>query len=1061
MSETSTSEHRRVSPRQTLPLVILVLALGWLSLRVLQTYRQAQHFPGLPPVVPLAADKTLGVSVDLTQYEAGALETQLNLMEQAGLTWLRQPFRWADLEPRPGRFQWEAIDRIVQATRERNFKLIAVLNTSPAWARPAGTSATTPPTEVSDLGRFAKAVAERYGAWIDVYQIWHEPNLSANWGDAFVDPVGYTWLLRDAAVSIRAADPESFILSAALAPTTEAGPLNLNDPLFLETMYQAGAGEWFDGVAAQAYGFDQTASLIATRPDQLNFARPLLLRQVMLAHGDEQKPVWLSAFGWNALPADWTGQTSPWKSLPPARAVDETETALHLARTNWPWLGPMVLIRWDSAGLAATDPARGFALVDDGVPSVFFDSLERRAKVPDRATVGFYPAAHASGHYSSGWRITPSGSDVPRPAASAKLPTLTIPFEGTRLDLLIRRGRFKGFLWVTIDGHPANALPRDMNGHSYVVLYDPLAEKDWVTLARDLADGSHQVEVRAEGGWDQWAIAGWRVGREAPRPAAWTFYLAGTAGLLAAAVLAFQYRPRLPRLPGSSPAGPNRAAFRLPRLRPWATTFQDQGLPFHFLIAAILVAAFYLSPHWLLTLAILALLGLHILLQPRLGLAIIAFSLSFFLITKPLPGGNFSLVEVATLLTAATVVVRWGWQANHNLKPTALARGRPAWPLTFQWPFKGDRLALTWLDLGALAFVALALAATLAAQNYGVSMREFRVVVFEPVLFYFLIRLVSLGRNQNPLAEASFICNAFLAGVTLHAGIALYQYFFTGQVISAEGVRRALGLYGSPNNLALVLARALPLQLALTLWGSGKSAGTGPGSAAERWLPRWLRLLYALSLVTVALALYLTFSKGALLLGIPAALAVLLILGGLGRRRTIVLGIGGVFFLVAALIPLLGTERFRSLVNLSPGSTGFFRLRLWQSGLAMLSEHPWLGVGLDNFLYQYRTRYIQPDAWQEPNLSHPHNFLLDFGTRLGLGGILLIGWLQWGFWQAALRAYRRLGSPLATGILAGLMASMATFLFHGLVDNSYFLVDLAFIFFMSLALIQSLATVER
>jgi len=37
------------------------------------------------------------------------------------------------------------------------------------------------------------------------------------------------------------------------------------------------------------------------------------------------------------------------------------------------------------------------------------------------------------------------------------------------------------------------------------------------------------------------------------------------------------------------------------------------------------------------------------------------------------------------------------------------------------------------------------------------------------------------------------------------------------------------------------------------------------------------------------------------------------------------------------------------------------------------------------------------------------------------------------------------------------MASMVDFLAHGLIDNSYFLVDLAFVFFLTLGLMRRLA----
>ena len=73
----------------------------------------------------------------------------------------------------------------------------------------------------------------------------------------------------------------------------------------------------------------------------------------------------------------------------------------------------------------------------------------------------------------------------------------------------------------------------------------------------------------------------------------------------------------------------------------------------------------------------------------------------------------------------------------------------------------------------------------------------------------------------------------------------------------------------------------------------------------------------------------------------------------------------------------------------------------------MIRDHPFTGVGLDQFLYEYRGRYILPAAWQEPDLNHPHTWLLDWWTRLGLVGMLLgLGW-----WLAGLAAtWQRLRS---------------------------------------------------
>ena len=137
------------------------------------------------------------------------------------------------------------------------------------------------------------------------------------------------------------------------------------------------------------------------------------------------------------------------------------------------------------------------------------------------------------------------------------------------------------------------------------------------------------------------------------------------------------------------------------------------------------------------------------------------------------------------------------------------------------------------------------------------------------------------------------------------------------------------------------------------------------------------------------------------------------------------------------------------------GDTSFFRVALWKSAIQMIRDHPLFGVGPDNFLYAYRGRYLLPEAWQESALSHPHNVILDFAARLGLIGLGVFLWMQIAFWRTALSHIRHHASqPEYRALLIGLAASMVDFLTHGLVDAAYFVVDLAFVFMLTLALIQ-------
>ena len=120
----------------------------------------------------------------------------------------------------------------------------------------------------------------------------------------------------------------------------------------------------------------------------------------------------------------------------------------------------------------------------------------------------------------------------------------------------------------------------------------------------------------------------------------------------------------------------------------------------------------------------------------------------------------------------------------------------------------------------------------------------------------------------------------------------------------------------------------------------------------------------------------------------------------------------------------------------------------------MIRDHPLLGVGLDNFLYAYRSHYVLPTAWEEFDLSHPHNLIFDFWLRLGLPGLMTLVWIVAAFFRRGWQAYKRSPESNWRLLTLGLMAGMVYIIAHGLVDNAFFLVDLAFASVLMLALIQ-------
>ncbi len=390
-------------------------------------------------------------------------------------------------------------------------------------------------------------------------------------------------------------------------------------------------------------------------------------------------------------------------------------------------------------------------------------------------------------------------------------------------------------------------------------------------------------------------------------------------------------------------------------------------------------------------------------LNPQLALRLAVASLPFYLFTKRVPSLPFSPTEFLLLGCCAGWLMQEIW---------GLLRGgqRPTWRgLRPDWPL--------------LLFVAGALGATLAAENLGTHLRQLRLLVFEPLLLYWLA-----GRYARSTAGFCGLLEALALGGAAAGLYAIYQYLFTTETIVAEGIARARGLYGSPNNLGLFLGRVVPLCACLALWG-----GAG-------------RLRFAVLLLPAAVALGLTFSVGAWL-GVAAALLFAAMVGG--QRRLAFLVAGG-FALAIGLSWALGLERITSHFSLEAG-TGRWRSFVWQAGWEMARDHPLLGIGLDNFLGLYQ-RYMAPEAWPEPNLAHPHNLVLDFWLSTGIAGLIGGLWLLGRLWWRALALWRYGASAEIRAAGLGLAAGAVDFAIHGAIDNSYFLPDLALAFWLSQAL---------
>jgi len=685
-------------------------------------------------------------------------------------------------------------------------------------------------------------------------------------------------------------------------------------------------------------------------------------------------------------------------------------------------------------------------------------------------------------HYSDGWRISPDGADPSEPGDAWNEPAgqMTFVYSGRDLALQLAVGDYWGYLFVTVDGAPANRLAnipgnRDSRGNAagYKPLLAPERQSEtgptglWVPVHRAADDGPHTVEVEVWRGWGQTPLRGVAVDAlPAPLLPRWPAALFGLAAL-GSLYFALKNRTRMQWIEADKDfffrSSPFLSAFIRQIRVPFPSVFISvhQRLISFWPGALLLIGAGVFLDSWLLTGAGLALLALAALLRPEVWAAALLFGLPFYLYPLPvLPGRSLNLIEVGVWGGLVVIGVGWAFFQRRGAETQRLREGEgrrqkgapedrrkakvSASPPPTQYAIRNTQYALPLL-------IGLALLSALAAQYTDLALREWRTVFLAGGGFALLLGGV-LTQSDNPARSRRVLLNAWLAGGTAVALIALWQFVSGEMIIQAEGVTRVRGLYGSPNNLALYLERTLAVGIGY--WGiSHWVLGVGQNARARKYPIS--TVYYLLSIVVQLAALVLTFSKGALFLGLPAMLLALGV-GGVwllarqGRSLGFLWWLAGIGGLVAlGLLPFLGTERFRLLLDFGAGTTGGLRLSLWRSAWAIALDYPWLGVGPDNFLYAYRSGYILPTAWQDPNLNHPHNFVLDWWTRLGLPGLLLAGlWIGGG----VRRLWRQLSSGRDAGLALGCLAAIAAALAHGLIDASFALPDLFLVWVLLLSI---------
>jgi len=281
-------------------------------------------------------------------------------------------------------------------------------------------------------------------------------------------------------------------------------------------------------------------------------------------------------------------------------------------------------------------------------------------------------------------------------------------------------------------------------------------------------------------------------------------------------------------------------------------------------------------------------------------------------------------------------------------------------------------------------------------------------------LLLFLIA-ASLDDDDKMCVIRTLVLSGFIISL-----LAIYQYFFGFQhilnYIAKENIintfvldyvarKRVFFPFVTPNTLAGYLAMIIPIAL------SCKN-----------------KILF---IIPLSLALLLTKSLGALL-SLFFALGFYFYLQGKFKKRGIILLLG--LLVTIALTFLVRSTAQRQ--HLQPIFSTVMRLNYWKDTLEIIKAKPLTGVGIGNF--------------NLPLSRYAHNSYLQIWAEMGIIGIVSFVWLVVDIFKNIINTIKT--SP-QNNLIVALISANVVFLVHNLVDFTFFLPEVAIIYWVTLGCI--------
>lgn len=341
---------------------------------------------------------------------------------------------------------------------------------------------------------------------------------------------------------------------------------------------------------------------------------------------------------------------------------------------------------------------------------------------------------------------------------------------------------------------------------------------------------------------------------------------------------------------------------------------------------------------------------------------------------------------------------------------------------------KWEDIPDTRLNIPLFSYLTICILSMFMSTNLEVSAKT----LFLKTLQYFSFFFVVVETLNTERRIRTFLYILFLSATLL--GIdGIYQNFTHKDFIRNRKIPdmpRIYATFPTPNDFGCYLSTLIPFIVAAFF---------------IKFRLKLLKIFLAALFILIFICLMLTVSRGAWLAFVASALYMSFWIAPL---RIFLLALGLVIMIALPFYPHLLKQRLGNFFIFLDHS-GIDRKAIWEVGWRMFTSHPWLGVGLGAFMFNFM-RFVKVNY--PYTIPYAHNCYLQMASEIGIIGLLSFLSILILFFYHATRVLAKRQKTFDWYILLAALAGILGYSIQMGVETSFYSLDLGMLFWLILGL---------